>query len=124
MAWDDEVAEAIEQVFDKEAGVGTSVTLRRVTPGAFSASTGARAETTADVTVGALRGPSASRTVDSSGRIVETRRYSLRADELGALVTPKAADRVIDGGITWLVNSVERSAEGECWELQCSRSGA
>jgi len=121
MGWDDDVAAAMGQVFDKEAGVGTSVTLRQVTAGAFSAATGQRATTNADTVVGALRGPSVTRILDSSGRMVETRRYSLRAAELGA-ITPKADDQIIDGGTTWRVMTVARASEAACWELECTRT--
>lgn len=123
MAWDDEVAAAMVQVFDKEAGVGTSVTLRQVTAGAFNSATGVRATTTSDTTVGALRGPSTTRVTDASGRLTETRRYSMKVAELSG-VTPRADDKVIDGGVTWMVMAVSRSAEGAVWELDCVRSAA
>ena len=123
MAWDDEVAEAMAQVFDKEAGVGTSVTFRRVTQGAFTASTGVRATTNADTVVAALRGPAVTRIADQSGRMVETRHYSILASELSG-ITPKADDQIVDSGVVYRVTTVGRASEAACWELECSRSGA
>ena len=88
-------AKAIQKVIDKVAeipGVGTSVTVRRVTPGSYDASTGVISETTADTTVKAVLQDINDREVNDLVQAADLK-CTVAADALA--YTPTTKDRVV-----------------------------
>jgi|TARA_A100001515_G_scaffold124144_1_gene108259 hypothetical protein len=88
-------AKAIQKVIDKVAeipGVGTSVTVRRVTLGSYNASTGVISETTADTTVKAVLQDINDREVNDLVQAADLK-CTVAADAL--TYTPSTKDRVV-----------------------------
>lgn len=115
MSWDDLMSELSSEAAEQ---LGGSVTLRRVTEGAYTPSTGARAKTTVDTTVTAIRGRTVSQ-IDDSGRVERTT-FSVLVTEVSQ--RPDGGDRVIEGGRTWDVTDVEMSIDRTMYEIKCQRT--
>jgi len=88
-------AAALQKVIDKVAeipGVGTSVTVRKVTPGSYNASTGVISETTADTAVKAVLQDVNDREVNDLVQAADLK-CTVAADALA--YTPTTKDRVV-----------------------------
>lgn len=114
MTWADEMDSLAEAV---EEGLGDSVTVRRVTPGAMNTTTMIRAKTTSDTTVSAVRHGSRA-DGDVRGAKVESVRYSIRSSRLS--FRPDPGDQVIDTH-TYTVTGCELSADGRFYEVTAER---
>ena len=88
-------AAAIQKVIDKVAeipGVGSSVTVRRVTPGSYNTSTGVISETTADTVVKGVLQDVNDREVNDLVQAADLK-CTVAADSLA--YTPSTKDRVV-----------------------------
>lgn len=117
MAWDDEMQSLAGACAD---AFGVSATYRRVTPGAYTGSTGVRAETTTDTAVTITRG--ASRVEEGMKRKIEIVQWSIEATQLAA--APAVGDRIVVGAAVHQITEVAASCNLRAFDLTTARTVA
>lgn len=118
MPWDDDEAMLAESVVD---AFGVAADYLRDTPGAYDPATGTRAPAaTATTAIAAVRGRSRTELAGDAKRRVELVAWTIRAADLAD--APRVGDRLARGGLVYTITAVERSLDGNAWELRTRRS--
>lgn len=101
------------------ADVGVPVTYRRMTPGAYNATSLTRDASTSSTSITAFRGDAFRG--DAMGAVtVESRVYTVNAADLA--FTPDVGDTLTDAGAVYAVALVATDAAGLVHRLTCSRT--
>ena len=131
MGWQEEMAQLAGDVVDTFGVAAGTVTLRRVTPGAFNTTTQTRAATTLDAAVKASRSKRRQGVMSfgaggPGGAHVAETDFLIDAAELAATAwgaaEPKDGDLVVEGTKTYSVVRAERELDGAMWKLICRDS--
>ncbi len=99
---------------DVLTALGRSVTHRKVTAGAYNATTMTRATTVVTTSVTMLREPTTAQTISGAGPDVDERIYTCLQS---ALAQVDANDELVDGTVTLQVVAVEQTADSIGWRI-------